>query len=176
MNRKLTIITISCLFLLSWSGLFSQIPYTQALSQAEIDDLVATVPQPINTDIEEKWANIAYEMLLIVPDNQEFIDAANVLAEWKTQIGIPALVVSNYSLYPGVDNPEKIRNLIIALRQIYPIQWVLLMGDTDIIPIRYIYSKPTMISFSAITANGTAQTALEFGGRRHGGTGVKFGR
>jgi hypothetical protein len=64
------------------------------------------------------------------------------LADWKTQKGIPAQVrtvnwiVANYS---GEDNAARIRNYIKTLPD-SNIQYVLLGGDTYMIPCRYAYA------------------------------------
>jgi hypothetical protein len=84
-------------------------------------------------------------MLLISPENSSFVEAAQVFAEWKHQIGIPTLVVANWSDYEGIDGPEKIRNAIISYHNLYPIKWVLLLGDTEIIPIRYVYNPDAQL-------------------------------
>ncbi|MHA1766459.1 MAG: C25 family cysteine peptidase, partial [Promethearchaeota archaeon] len=113
---------------------------TKTLNPARIDEIISALPRYTIEQNESDWLPDQYEMLLISPDNASFIDAANVFAEWKREIGIPALVVANWSDYEGIDGPEKIRNAIISYYNKYPIKWVLLLGDTEIIPIRYAYN------------------------------------
>jgi hypothetical protein len=141
-----------------------------ATESVNIEWVVSNLPSQSNNMIEQEWSTSQYEMLLIVPPEQDFIQAAEEFAAWKTNIGIPTLVLSNYSSYPGIDTPEKIRNMIIDFYTNHPIEWVLLMGDTDKIPIRYIYNpdglqlgtseplgsstlKPTDFYYAELTAN-----------------------
>ena len=112
----------------------------KALDSTQIDKIISELPRDEIIQNESDWLPDQYEMLLISPENSNFVDAAQVFAEWKRQIGIPTLVVANWSDYGGVDGPENIRNAIISYYEIFPIKWVLLLGDTGIIPIRYVYN------------------------------------
>jgi hypothetical protein len=65
------------------------------------------------------------------------------LCDWKTQKGIHAKIVtldSIYANYSGVDNQEKIRNFIKDAHANWGTIWVLLGGDTDIVPARIAYA------------------------------------
>jgi len=65
------------------------------------------------------------------------------LADWKTQKGIPAQVLTTtwvYANYGGVDNQERIRNCIIDHYENHGTQWVLLGGDTNVVPARIAYA------------------------------------
>lgn len=81
----------------------------------------------------------AVEMVIITDDAMaaEF----QRLADWKTSSGIPAVVRTVSWIqdnYPnGVDTQETIRNFIRDAAQKWGTVWVLLGGDTDIIPARY---------------------------------------
>ncbi|MFX1502363.1 MAG: C25 family cysteine peptidase [Promethearchaeota archaeon] len=88
------------------------------------------------------WYNPKIEMLIITPDNQNFIDAVKPLMEWKNEKGVKTVILSNFSLYGGFDNAEKIRNMIKEYYQKHNIRWVLLAGDTEnsLIPIRKVYN------------------------------------
>lgn len=63
------------------------------------------------------------------------------LADWKTQSGIPAVVRTVEwirSQYPGgADDGEKIRKFLQDAYARWGTKWVLLGGDTDVIPARY---------------------------------------
>ncbi len=66
------------------------------------------------------------------------------LAQWKWQKGVPATIVTTtdiYAGYPGVDNQEKIRNCIIDYYQNHGTIWVLLGGDTNVVPDRAVWAK-----------------------------------
>jgi hypothetical protein len=61
------------------------------------------------------------------------------LAEWKTQRGVPAVVRTVHAIesqYPGLDLAEQIRNFIIEAYELWGVDWVLLAGDTDVVPAR----------------------------------------
>ncbi len=124
---------------------FTTISSVKALDSIHIDKIISDLPREEIIQNESDWLPDQYEMLLISPENSSFIDAAQVFAEWKRQIGIPTLVVANWSDYGGVDGPEKIRNAIISYYGIFPIKWVLLLGDTEIIPIRYVFNPDAQI-------------------------------
>ena len=69
--------------------------------------------------------------------------AADRLAEWKTISGIPtyvACVEDIYNVYTGIDEAQKIRNFIKDAYNTWGITTVLLFGDADIVPTRYIYN------------------------------------
>lgn len=61
------------------------------------------------------------------------------LADWKTQKGLSAKIVTTSEInanYPGVDMQERIRNFIIHAYQNWGTAWILLGGDTFVIPDR----------------------------------------
>jgi hypothetical protein len=93
------------------------------------------------------WGAPSIDMIIITPNKTDFIQAAQVFAEWKTSRGIPTQVVSNFTLYPGEDTPAKIRSAIQWYYETFNIDWVLLLGDTasDLIPIRYIRNEDTQL-------------------------------
>ena len=93
--------------------------------------------------LNEMWYEPKIEMLIITPDgNQEFVNACKPLMEWKNEKGVKTIILSNFSQYPGRDNPERIRNMIKTYYETENIRWVLLAGDaqSDLVPIRYVYN------------------------------------
>ena len=80
----------------------------------------------------------------VIITSESLKDNFQVLADWKIKKGIPAEVVTvswitdNYS---GVDNHEKIRNFIKDAAENFGTTWVLLGGDTNIIPVRKGYGE-----------------------------------
>jgi hypothetical protein len=78
---------------------------------------------------------VEYVIITDSPLHNEFQE----LADWKTKKGVPT-VVRNVSWieanFPGCDLQEKIRNFIGEAYSKWGTQWVLLGGDTDIIPDR----------------------------------------
>ncbi|MFX0142789.1 MAG: C25 family cysteine peptidase [Candidatus Hodarchaeota archaeon] len=115
------------------------------LSNGELDVDLSILPDIDYSSLNELWYNPKIEMLIITPDNQSFIDAVTPLMEWKNEKGVKTIILSNFSLYPGIDDAEKIRNMIKWYYNRENIRWVLLAGDTentqgDLIPIRKVYN------------------------------------
>jgi hypothetical protein len=80
------------------------------------------------------------EYLIIT--SAELASSFQPLAEWKTRKGIPSAIRTTSWIganYPGRDLPEKIRNYIKTAYQDSGTVWVLLGGDTDILPCRYVH-------------------------------------
>lgn len=82
-------------------------------------------------------------------------------AEWKTQKGIPTTIFNTtyiYDNYPGDDNQTKIRNFLKEAYDQWNIQWVLLAGDTNNIPIRNFstgsgYTVPSDYYYAALNGS-----------------------
>ncbi|MHA1675183.1 MAG: C25 family cysteine peptidase [Promethearchaeota archaeon] len=104
-------------------------------------DLIDSIPFPsIN------WTKEDYDMIFVLPpDHPEFYSIAQEYAEWKAYLGIRVLILDNYTEFTGVDESEQLRNALIYYYQHYSIQWLLLMGDTGLIPIRYVYNPDVAI-------------------------------
>ena len=109
----------------------------------------------INYDILNKlWYEPKIEMLIITPNGSEdFVDAVTPLMEWKNEKGVKTIILSNFSLYPGRDDPEKIRNMIKYYYETENVKWVLLAGDaqSDLVPIRYVYNPDVVVVSDATT-------------------------
>jgi len=93
----------------------------------------------INYDI---WYEPKIEMLVITPNNSDFIDTITPLVEWKNNKGLKTIILSNFSEYSGRDDAERIRNMIKSYYERENIKWILLIGDAqeDLIPIRHVYN------------------------------------
>ncbi len=75
---------------------------------------------------------------LIITDGS-FVSAFQELADWKIQKGISTEIIDVswvFSNYSGYDDPEKIRNCIKDFYSNHGTKWVLLGGDTSILPHR----------------------------------------
>jgi len=63
------------------------------------------------------------------------------LADWKTQSGVPAVVRTmsfiRSQYVRGADDAERVRDFIRDAYSRWGTKWVLLGGDTDVIPVRY---------------------------------------
>ncbi len=149
-----SIIILSFLPIISF-GLFSVLSNRTSLNSSKIIKLSNTdldIDLPILPEIDyetlnDMWYDSKIEMLIITPNKTDFIDAVKPLRDWKNQKGVKTIILSNFSLYDGIDNPEKIRNMIKIYYENENIQWVLLAGDAqdDLIPIRKVYNPDTKI-------------------------------
>ncbi len=138
------------LFLLHYCIIFSLFLTSSSISQQrfslsannELNIDLSLLPRVNLTQNLEEWFNPKIEMLIIAPpDKLNFTTILTPLAEWKNQKGVKTQILTNYSSYPGVDTQEKIRNMIKSYYSSEKVQWVLLAGDTDLIPIRYVYNN-----------------------------------
>jgi hypothetical protein len=97
----------------------------------------------LNPDAVEAKSSQQAECEYLIVTSPEFASNFQVLADWKTQKGIPARVVTTDSIYEnseGVDEAEKVRNFIKHAYQNLGTQWVLLGGDAEIVPDRVAYA------------------------------------
>lgn len=97
--------------------------------------------QNIPTPILLKTNTTQY--VIITPPEWTNNPSLTLFAEWKTQKGIPTTIFNTtyiYNTYSGIDNQTKIRNFLKNAYDEWNIQWVLLAGDTDKIPIRYFWT------------------------------------
>ena len=93
------------------------------------------------------WYKPKVEMLIITPDDEDFINAASPLVQWKNDKGLKTILLSNFSEYSGRDDAERIRNMIKSYYERENIKWILLIGDAQegLIPIRYVYNPDVII-------------------------------
>lgn len=88
-----------------------------------------------------------------------FTEKFQEFADWKTQSGSPAKVITVDDIcnaYPGVDIAEKIREFIKDAHHLWGTEYVLLGGNAPIVPVRWIGTNnnpkiiPTDLYYSAI--------------------------
>jgi len=87
------------------------------------------------------------EYLIITGD--EFVSSFQPLTDWKRQKGIPGAIRTTSwinSNYSGLDLAEKIRSYLKTAYQDSGTVWVLLGGDTDVIPCRYAHIELESLS------------------------------
>jgi len=103
-----------------------------------------------NPDKTDHWrdfeicAGDCYDYVIITGD--EFQDEFQKLADWKTRKGIRAKVTNISSInstYNGSDLQERIRAYIKWEVDFNNIEWVVLGGDVDVVPVRYLYNADT---------------------------------
>ncbi|HUV37472.1 MAG TPA: C25 family cysteine peptidase, partial [Patescibacteria group bacterium] len=92
------------------------------------------------------------EVAYLIVTNEEMAPAYEVLADWKTREGIPTVVRTvewiQQNYWSGADRAESIRHFIQEAYAKWGVEWVLLGGDTDVIPARYglvMFYEPTFI-------------------------------
>lgn len=108
-------------------------------------------------------SDVAY----VIITNEEMAPVFEELALWKTMKGVPAVVRTvewiqqNYRA--GADRAESIRNFIQDAYTKWGAEWVLLGGDTEVIPARYGYVSfymgefiPTDMYYSCLDGNWNA--------------------
>lgn len=95
-------------------------------------------------------SNTSIECDLLLITSKELLPYFNEYIKFKNQTGYSVVTKTTddiYAEYPGIDNPEKIRNCIIDIYTNNNLSWVILGGDADsekqnIVPCRYLYSDP----------------------------------
>jgi hypothetical protein len=123
---------------------------------------LSNIPDINYDSLNEQWYDPKIEMLIIYPEGKNFSTPLEDLRDWKNEKGVKTVIRSDFSLYEGKDDAEKIRNMIKSYYEKENIRWVLLAGDAreDLIPIRYIYQtesvggedyKPTDFYYADLT-------------------------
>jgi len=109
----------------------------------EVD--LSFIPEIDYSLLNDQWYNHKIEMLIISP-NDNFTAELDHLLNWKNDTGVRTIILSNsnFSLYEGRDDAEKIRNMIKSYYERENIQWVLLAGDTELIPIREVFNPDVL--------------------------------
>ncbi len=83
------------------------------------------------------------EVAYLIVTNEEMAPAFQRLADWKTRKGIPAVVRTvewiGANARTGADLAESVRNYIRDAYEKWGVEWVLLGGDTDVIPVRFAF-------------------------------------
>jgi hypothetical protein len=82
-----------------------------------------------------------YPYIVITSNNLEWI--FRPLVDWKTRKGVRGRIITTQFIeqnYTGVDLAEKIRNFIIDAHQTAGAQWILLGGDTNLVPARIAWA------------------------------------
>ena len=105
----------------------------------------------------------------VIITSQALAASFQVLADWKTRRGVPTVVrtlewiQANYQ--HGSDLQETVRNFVRSAYALWSVDFVLLGGDTDVVPARYGYSEfgpetdryiPTDLYFACLDGNWNA--------------------
>jgi hypothetical protein len=101
------------------------------------------------------------EYLIIT--SADMLDAWQELANWKSQKGVPTRVISMDTILAessGVDDAEALRNWLMAQGETLPLQYVLLAGDTPLVPHREFWAETDV--FGLDYYDGTLASDLYF--------------
>ncbi len=100
--------------------------------------MVNVAEKKVTSDVD----NYLPEYLIIT--NEALKEKFRILADWKTKKGVPAIIETIEEIsatYAGSDIQEKIRNYLIDIKRKYGSMFVLLGGDTNVIPARVKKSR-----------------------------------
>jgi len=154
--------------------------------EIEQDDEFASMVKALVSNPEDvdtfPTAATATTSAVLSPDDVKYVIITDstfetefqVLADWKTARGVPANVVNVSwieSNYAGGDTQEQIRNFINDSRHTWGTKWVLLGGDTNVVPHRLAYSNfqsentfiPTDLYYSDLDGNWNADGDSKYG-------------
>ncbi|WP_291587580.1 C25 family cysteine peptidase [Bacteroides sp.] len=111
-----------------------------------LDNFFPNIKQPASfASDRSSISSLEYKLPeYLIITNENLKSAFQLLADWKTKKGVPTIIetVENIVIsYPGSDLQEKIRNYLIYMRRNYGSLFVLLGGDTNIIPARVKKSR-----------------------------------
>ena len=114
------------------------------VSNGNLDLDLSILPDIDYSSLNDLWYNHKIEMLIITPNSSAFVNAIQPLADWKNEKGVKTVILSNFSSYGGVDDADKIRNMIKSYYERENVRWILLAGDAgngkNELPIRYVYN------------------------------------
>ena len=145
--------------------------------QADLDEVAGLVDNPGALEVFDsttsKTLDTTYEYLIITSSTLQA--TFQTLATHKAGHGLNThieLISNIYASYPGADNAEKLRNFIIWAYQNHGTRYVLLGGDSDVLPWRGCYglvgsesdnSIPTDFYFAALDGNWNADGDAIYG-------------
>jgi hypothetical protein len=96
-----------------------------------------------NSDTPKNSGLSIYDLLIIAP--QQFVSTLQPLIIHKDKVGIRTHLVTldevyNQMFWQGRDEPEKIKYFIKTAKEEWGITYVMLVGDFQIIPVRYVFN------------------------------------
>lgn len=97
----------------------------------------------VNVHVAEAKSN-GYDYVIITTDDLK--DSLTDFKNWKEELGYSVNITTVswiYDNYLGKDEPEKIRNFLIDKYDDWGINFVLIVGSLDSVPIRYCYADPS---------------------------------
>ena len=104
-------------------------------------DMLESSMQYVSSELSPVETTVP-EYLIITSENLR--NTFQTLADWKTKKGVPTIIETVENIvkkYQGADTQEKIRNYLTDIESMYGSLFVLLGGDTSIIPARVKKSR-----------------------------------
>ncbi|MBS3749780.1 MAG: hypothetical protein KGY67_08815, partial [Candidatus Thermoplasmatota archaeon] len=101
--------------------------------------------------IENEITTEPYDLLIITP--QEFTESLQELVDHKNRVGMKTKLVTLSEVYDnmfwqGRDDAEKIKYFIKESIETWDIEYVLLVGDFRLMPIRYVHNQDVQQGFN----------------------------
>jgi Peptidase family C25 len=108
-------------------------------------------PSKKNVYLPHNIRSSVYDLLIIAP--QKFVNALQPLITHKNNVGIRTHLVTPDEVYhqmfwQGRDKPEKIKLFIKTAKEEWGITYVMLVGDFQTIPVRYVYNADNNTSWN----------------------------
>ncbi len=94
-----------------------------------------------------KFSHVIITSNAMKMDTDEY--SISAFQKFRTDNGLPSTIVTTediYANYVGRDNPEKIRNFIKDAFANWEIKYVLLAGDVNIVPARFLYARQKQVA------------------------------
>lgn len=92
------------------------------------------------TDKESDSPTEQFNLVIITSD--DLVSSLDAFVTWKEQIGFSVNVITTtwiYDNYSGVDDAEQVRNFLVDKYAEWGIQYVMLAGNFDVVPMRICY-------------------------------------
>lgn len=164
--KKYSIILISLIFLLSTYNGITAYQINQSTYTNNINSIIETpsmVIAPINVKTMQKnndqiqprivsKVDDGYNYIIITDEHLEDAILSSTFIQWKESLGFTINIVKTSDVIIqdqlGEDLPAKIRNFLREYYPIWGIQYVLIIGDHQTIPMRYCYPDPQNHQFN----------------------------
>ncbi|MFH1530716.1 MAG: C25 family cysteine peptidase [Pseudomonadota bacterium] len=122
------------------------VPATPDTARTDVTTPPGRDTRPGDGAVPVAWGpeNLLGGATLVILAHEDLVDALEPLAAWKNARGLPTrLVPLGEALLAGTgaDQPARIRDWIRELRDTEGTRYVLLAGDTNLLPVRQVYQE-----------------------------------
>ncbi|MEJ2250563.1 MAG: C25 family cysteine peptidase [Candidatus Lokiarchaeota archaeon] len=142
MKNKKWIFLLICIISILFPLFFSFSNQNISNSNSEVDNKL------LNSQDSESW--------YLIITTEEFSNSLEPLRIWKSQKGLETVIITTDDIdqeYTGVDLQEKIKNCIIDYYQNHNLKWVLLAGDNEDVPSRYVWAPANYTSDEIVSCD-----------------------